>query len=119
MLHDRMCPRGGWNSGNPTVYGVAGEPRVGPTAWALLALHDTRDATELQSSLDWLQSACTQIRSPWSLALGYMALLAYKQPVSDVGAALGEIQLRGDVLWNVPAAALVSMALSGRNPLAD
>jgi len=26
MLYDRMCPRGGWNSGNPLVYGVAGVP---------------------------------------------------------------------------------------------
>lgn len=24
MLFDRMCPGGGWNSGNPLIYGVAG-----------------------------------------------------------------------------------------------
>ena len=29
MLYDRMCPGGGWNCGNPKVYGVAGEPLVG------------------------------------------------------------------------------------------
>lgn len=30
MLFDRMCPGGGWNSGNPLVYSVAGVPRLGP-----------------------------------------------------------------------------------------
>jgi hypothetical protein len=38
LLYERMCPDGGWNSGNPRVYGVAGEALVLPTAWALLAL---------------------------------------------------------------------------------
>src|SRR5262249_15048500 len=41
MLLDRMCPGGGWNCGNPMVYGVAGEPQVIPTVWALLALRDS------------------------------------------------------------------------------
>jgi len=44
MLYDRMCPGGGWNSGNPLVYGVAGVPRIGPTAWALVALHPPAQA---------------------------------------------------------------------------
>ena len=118
MLRDRMCPDGGWNSGNPMVYGVAGEPRVGPTAWALLALHDGRGAIELESSLDWLQNACTVVRSPWSVALGYMALKAHQRHISCLGSALSEMESASDVLWNVPAAALTSMALSGRNPLA-
>ena len=41
MLLDRMSPGGGWNCGNPMVYGVAGEPQVVPTVFALLALRDS------------------------------------------------------------------------------
>ncbi len=57
MLFDRMCPGGGWNSGNPLVYGVAGVPRIGPTAWALLALRDHSERAEIQMSLAWLEGA--------------------------------------------------------------
>ena len=62
MLYDRMCPGGGWNSGNPFVYGVAGEPLVGPTVWALLALQHRRDRAENQKSLEWLERASKQDR---------------------------------------------------------
>src|SRR5665213_3516834 len=48
MLYDRMCPGGGWNSGNSEVYGVAGEPLIGPTVWALLSLQGYRDRSENQ-----------------------------------------------------------------------
>jgi len=29
MLYDRACPGGGWNTGNPSVYGVPGVPEPG------------------------------------------------------------------------------------------
>ena len=38
MLLDRVCPGGGWNSGNSIVYGVPLLPHVEATAIALLAL---------------------------------------------------------------------------------
>ena len=52
MLYDRMCPGGGWNCGNPRVYGVAGEPLVVPTVWALLALRAQSARRENTESLD-------------------------------------------------------------------
>src|SRR5438876_464221 len=52
LLRDRMCPGGGWNCGNPRVYGVAGEPLVLPTAWALLALRAHPERPENVMSLE-------------------------------------------------------------------
>ena len=47
MLLDRMCPGGGWNCGNPMVYGAPGEAQIGPTVWALLALRRMPDRDEV------------------------------------------------------------------------
>jgi hypothetical protein len=77
MLYDRMCPGGGWNSGNPLVYGVAGERRVGPTAWALLALTAYQGRSENQQSLDWLERIYPEISGPGSLALARICLDSY------------------------------------------
>lgn len=74
MLHDRMCPGGGWNCGNPMVYGVAGEPSIGPTAWALLALQHYSEKQENQRSLDWLEAVYPTIRSPGSIILATLCL---------------------------------------------
>ena len=38
MLFDRMCPDGGWNSGNGVAFGVALAPHLDSTSIALLAL---------------------------------------------------------------------------------
>jgi hypothetical protein len=37
-LQDRRCRGGGWNVGNPVMFGKAYPPRAHPTAWVLLAL---------------------------------------------------------------------------------
>jgi hypothetical protein len=74
MLYDRMCPGGGWNCGNPRVYGVAGEPLVVPTAWALLALRDHPGRSENTMSLAWLQASVGSIQGAGSLALARICL---------------------------------------------
>jgi hypothetical protein len=74
MLYDRMCPGGGWNNGNPVVYGVAGEPRVGPTAWALLALKAKSERTENRQSLDWLERTYSRIPGAGSTTLAHVCL---------------------------------------------
>ena len=74
MLYDRMCPGGGWNCGNPMVYGVPGEPQVGTTAWALLALRQHADRHENQLSMQWLEQAWPKMQSPASLAMAHLAL---------------------------------------------
>ncbi|MGD1102879.1 MAG: prenyltransferase/squalene oxidase repeat-containing protein [Terriglobia bacterium] len=91
MLFDRMCPGGGWNSGNPLVYGVAGVPRIGPTAWALLALRNHSERPEIQTSLGWLEGTYGAIHGAASLALAHRCLTAYGRRVSPLAPALGEL----------------------------
>jgi len=113
MLYDRMCPGGGWNSGNPLVYGVAGEPRVGPTAWALLALQDYRDRPENLKSVDWLEQVYPHIRGPASLVVARLCLEAYDRPLPPLEPALSELWLSNQFFRNVLVAAWAAMALSG------
>jgi hypothetical protein len=77
LLYDRMCPGGGWNCGNPRVYGVDGDALVLPTCWALLALRDAPEKPERALSLAWLQKAFAKIASPGSLAVARMTLEIY------------------------------------------
>ena len=72
------CVRaGGWNCGNPMVYGVPGEPQVSSTVWALLALREHPERPEVQKSLHWLEGNLKSIQSPASLALALIAMNAY------------------------------------------
>ncbi len=61
LLYDRMCPGGGWNCGNPMVYGVAGQPLVLPTSWTLLALRSSPEHEKRSQSLGWLRSEISKI----------------------------------------------------------
>lgn len=83
LLYDRMCPGGGWNCGNPLVYGIAGEPLVLPTAWALLALLDQPQHEKKTKSLAWLRGACAKTLSPASRAVAMIALQAYGMPLTE------------------------------------
>jgi Squalene-hopene cyclase C-terminal domain len=84
MLYDRMCPGGGWNTGNPLVYGVGGIPRVGPTVWALLALPHHAARTENQQSLCWLERTYAAIQGRASLALAHLGLRCYGRKVGPL-----------------------------------
>jgi hypothetical protein len=77
LLYDRMCPGGGWNCGNPRVYGVDGNPLVLPTGWALLALRDAQEKPGRALSLAWLQKESANIQSAGSLAVARMTLENY------------------------------------------
>ncbi len=112
MLYDRMCPDGGWNSGNPFVYGVAGEPLVGPTAWALLALQDSRERAENQKSLEWLASAYEQAQGPGSLALAHLCLEIHGRATRPLEPALRRSYEANGFLESVPVAAFAALALS-------
>jgi len=116
MLYDRMCPAGGWNCGNPLVYGVAGEPQVGPTAWALLALQDHRERTENQRSLDWLAHEYEQIRGPGSLALAHICLEVHGRPTPPLEPALERLYLTNEFFHHVPVVAWAGVALSPAQP---
>jgi hypothetical protein len=112
MLFDRMCPGGGWNSGNPLVYGVAGMPRIGPTAWALLALSGHAERPEIQMSLHWLEGAYRTIHGPASLALAQRCLTAYGRRVSQVAPTLDELYSQNHFFGDVLTTAWVMLALN-------
>ncbi|HEY1424037.1 MAG TPA: prenyltransferase/squalene oxidase repeat-containing protein [Candidatus Acidoferrum sp.] len=77
LLYDRMCPGGGWNCGNPRVYGVDGEPLVLPTCWALLALCRQPERPERAKSLAWLHRAFANVKSASSYAVARVTFAAY------------------------------------------
>jgi hypothetical protein len=112
MLYDRMCPGGGWNCGNPMVYGVPGEPLVGPTVWAMLALRTHAERTENQQSLDWLNQNWMNIQSPGSLALADIGLGAYGRHIPEIKTALAKLYAQGGFSWSVPVIAWTALALS-------
>ena len=115
MLFDRMCPGGGWNCGNPMVYGVAGEPQVGTTVWALLALREHAERAEIQQSLAWLEKNWSCILSPASLALTQIGLNAFNRGNSSFAATLERLYAPDAIAWTVPVAAWAALAASGRN----
>ena len=113
MLYDRVCPGGGWNAGNPLVYGVAGVPWISPTVWALLALKNHKGRAANQESLEWLERICQNIQSPGSLALAQLCLRVYGRPAKPTEPRLEDLCQHNRFLQNVPVAAWALMAASG------
>lgn len=111
MLRDRLCPGGGWNCGNPVVYGVPGVPQVSSTAWALMALRHHPEWPEVQQSLAWLEDHSKSIQSPGSLALALLTLNAYGRPGDHLPESLQFLYEKGDFLWNVQEVAWAVLAL--------
>ncbi len=116
MLYDRMCPSGGWNSGNPLVYGVAGIPRIMPTVWALLALRNHGACAENQKSLDWLERNYNDIEGPGSLALAHLCLETCERDVPPLEAGLGKLFARNRFFENVAVMSWAALALTGIPP---
>jgi len=110
MLYDRMCPGGGWNCGNPMVYGVAGEPLIVPTSLALLALRAYPERSENVMSLEWLASSVAGAESAASLALGKICLEAYGRDCPTGRTSLEEIHGNNGFLGSVPVAAWIQLA---------
>lgn len=113
MLYDRMCAGGGWNCGNPMVYGVPGEAQVSTTAWALLALRRHVKRRENQLSVQWLEQAWPKMLSPASLAVAHLALDACGRDSADLGLALRKAFDTSETPWNIPSAAWATLAVGG------
>src|SRR5229473_6195007 len=79
MLLDRMCPGGGWNSGNGIAFGVPLAPHIDATSIALLALTRHEEDRGVQTSLHWLVNHLAGCPSPYSLAWGVLAIAAYRR----------------------------------------
>ncbi|HEX5412746.1 MAG TPA: hypothetical protein VFZ27_12930 [Terriglobia bacterium] len=112
MLYDRACPGGGWNAGNPLVYGVPGVPRIGPTAWALLALRSNPRHSTIVEGLEWLEEQYQHPRSPASLALTQLCLKAFSRPTRAIDGALYDFYSSREFLQSIPVVAWASLALS-------
>ena len=89
MLLDRACPRGGWNAGNGTAFGMPYAPYVDATGIALLALADHKGELGVRASLGWLVNQLPGCPSPYSLAWGILALTAYREISSEVSDTVG------------------------------
>jgi hypothetical protein len=111
LLYDRMCPGGGWNCGNPEVYGVAGEPLVLPTTWALLALRKYPERPENIQSLQWLEKNFANIQAPGSYAMARICLAAYGRQGTEA-ANPGDFHANNELLNNIPVAAWMVLAAS-------
>jgi hypothetical protein len=105
LLFDRMCPDGGWNAGNPMVYGAAGVPTVMPTVWSLLALRSVPLRRETTLSLAWLESAAASIESPGSAALARICLRTYGRVWPSGAFSLSDQLLKNGFLENTVVAA--------------
>ena len=84
LLLDRALPTGGWNYGNPLVYGKVLQPFVPTTALALLALHDQPRATQVAGGLGWLSAHRLSELSASALAWAAIGLRAFGVDVTDL-----------------------------------
>jgi len=109
LLYDRMCPGGGWNCGNPSVYGVAGEPLVVPTVWALLALRTHSQRPESVSSLAWLESNIPNIHGAASMALARICVESYGHTWPPDARKLENFHRENNFLESVQVAAWASL----------
>jgi hypothetical protein len=111
LLFDRMCPGGGWNAGNPMVYGAAGEPGVVATVSALLALRAAPSRQEITLSLSWLEkTAATVIQSPGSLALAEICFKVYGRAWSSAAPDLSGVLRNSGFLDDTVVAAWAVLA---------
>lgn len=111
MLYDRVCPGGGWNAGNPLVYGVPGLPRVGPTVWSLLALRNHQDRAANVESIEWLERSHKSIKGPGSLALAQLCLKVYGREMPPIEPGLHAFYSNNQFLQNIPVLAWASLAV--------
>jgi hypothetical protein len=79
LIRDRAIPNGGWNMGNPVVFGTPLRPLPAPTGLALLALAraGNRDETTAGPALAYLQTALQSTSAPASLGWGLLGLRAW------------------------------------------
>jgi len=103
MLLDRVCPEGGWNSGNSVVYGVPLRPHIDATAIALAALRFHDHLPIVSNSLTWMLSRI-DCPSAYSLAWAILAAAAYRDVRPDVLPALEIACDRLTALIEVPSA---------------
>jgi len=92
VIRDRAIPGGGWNMGNPIVFGTPLRPQPAPTGLALLALAHAGTTTEptVGPAIEYLRSSLPETRAPGSLGWGMLGLRAWGAVPEDAGTWLAE-----------------------------
>jgi hypothetical protein len=114
LLYDRMCQDGGWDCGNPSVYGAPGIPLVNTTVWALLAMRKHANRPENKLSLAWLQKNIPRTQSAASVALTRICLEWHGSECQFTGTSIIDCYKKNGFLRHIPTTALAYLALSHR-----
>jgi hypothetical protein len=116
LLYDRICPGGGWNCGNPRVYGVNGDALVLATCWALLSLRSVPEKPGRAMSLVWLQKEFANVQTPGSLAVAKMTLENYGMELPKAKLSLEDLSAEKIAEEGTHILAWVCMALDSARP---
>jgi hypothetical protein len=98
LLYDRVCMGGGWNVGNPIIWGQALDAFLPQTALALLALQDVGGNELILPGLSILQKPSNPAHSTLALALTVLCLNAYNLPTDPFADRLQQRQM-ADGSW--------------------
>jgi len=82
-LDNRRCPNGGWNVGNPIMFGEALPARANPTALSLIALSKTSPNKILPIDLEALTAEMKSDSGTMALAWGCLAIRSCKSQVEE------------------------------------
>jgi hypothetical protein len=80
-LDNRRCPGGGWNVGNPVMFGAVLPARAHPTAWSLLALSKADPQKILNQDIESLNLGMNEDLGTMALAWGCLALRSCGAPL--------------------------------------
>ena len=111
VLRDRACPGGGWNYGNPEVYGKALPGHVPPTAIGVMALQDRMNEPVVGEAVVFLERQALLEGSTTALALSLLALWTVGRTPSRLVDALVAHATRAEAFGNLAAMAMAAYAL--------
>jgi len=117
MLYDRMCEGGGWNYGNPRVFGARLPPYPDTTALALLALQDHQVAEANRLSLLALHRMVARVESGLALSWSVICAAAYGRDTGEWIQRLVRTYDATGFLGETRSIALALLALSGGHRL--
>jgi hypothetical protein len=79
VLRDRAIAGGGWNYGNPKMFGAALRPFIATTGLGLVALAEQPRDEIIDDAISHLQKELPSVRAPTSLAWGVLGLSAWQE----------------------------------------
>lgn len=116
-LINRRCPGGGWNVGNPIMFGSFLPARAQPTALSLMALSRLAPAAILDEDFATLQNDALQDDGALALGWGGLALAVYGRPSEVILTRLaGKQRANGSWEDNPYATAIAWLAYQGVSP---